>query len=604
MLLLVRIYRTCFWLGLAGLSILPSVSVSAQSIDPTHPPQGATVPTLNPDRIAQTPLPPAEQLPRDQLPPSQQPLPEPEVPSPLPPPSELLDPQPEPSTPSEEAPEDVPATIVVERFNVTGSTVFSQAQFDQVTEPFTQRPITLAELFQARTAVTNLYLERGYITSGAYIPPQTLRDGEVEIRVVEGQVEEIRVTGTRRLRPGYIRSRIALATGQPLNRDRLLEALQLLQLDPLIGSLSAELSAGTRPGVSLLDVRVTEADSFSVEALLDNGRSPSVGTDRRQIQVNELNLLGFGDRINAAYTNTDGSNAFDLSYTIPVSPRNATVSFNFSTAESKVIEDPFDVLNIESDSRTYELTFRQPIARSPNQEIALGLTATRRESDVTLDPFSTGRIPFPSPGSDDGETRITALRFFQEWVKRNTREVIAVRSQFSLGLDLFGSTINDNPPDSEFFAWRGQAQWVRLLARDTLLLLRADMQLADQTLVPLEQFGLGGIESVRGYRQDALLTDSGIFLSAEARIPVLRIPQWDGLLQLTPFIEFGTGWNRDDRPDPDPESIASIGLGLRFQVSDRLTARLDWGIPLVDVESSDNTLQEDGIYFSIIYRPF
>ena len=57
-----------------------------------------------------------------------------------------------------------------------------------------------------------------------------------------------------------------------------------------------------------------------------------------------------------------------------------------------------------------------------------------------------------------------------------------------------------------YFSWRGQAQLVRLLAPDTLFLIRADVQLADRALVPLEQIGVGGQETVRGYRQDLLLS--------------------------------------------------------------------------------------------------
>ncbi|WP_338421896.1 ShlB/FhaC/HecB family hemolysin secretion/activation protein, partial [Nostoc flagelliforme] len=76
---------------------------------------------------------------------------------------------------------------------------------------------------------------------------------------------------------------------------------------------------------------------------------------------------------------------------------------------------------------------------------------------------------------------------------------------FSLGLGAFDATINQEAPDSRFFSWQGQAQWARLLARDTLMLLHLNTQLATTTLLPLEQFGAGGVDSVRGYRQDFLL---------------------------------------------------------------------------------------------------
>jgi hemolysin activation/secretion protein len=544
--------------------------------------------------------------PRDTQPPSTQPLPEPPPPAPLPPPEELLTPPTTtPPTPQEPAPGEVPATITVERFEVTGSTVFSAEDFAKITSPFTSRPITLTELFQVRAAVTQLYLDNGYITSGAYIPPQKLQGGVVEIRIAEGGLEDIKVTGARRLNPNYVRSRLAIATSKPLNRNRLLEALQLLQLDPLIQNLSAELSAGTRPGTNLLEVRLIEAKTFGTQLTLDNGRSPSVGSFRRQAEIREANLLGLGDAISASYTNTDGSNTWDFSYTLPINPRNGTLSFSYGTAKSEVVQRPFNILDIQSNSHYYELSFRQPIVQRPFGEFAVGITATSRESKASLTDGFDGRLPFPALGADEeGRTRVTALRFFQEWTQRNSRQVLAFRSQFSVGLDALNATINDTSPDSRFYGWRLQAQWVRLLAPDTILLLRGDMQLADRPLVPLEQFGLGGQESVRGYRQDALLADAGIFASAEVRLPIARLWGNNNLLQLTPFVDFGTAWNRADRPTPDPTTLVSVGLGLRLQLQNRLSARLDWGIPLISIEGDKNTWQENGIYFSIIANPF
>ena len=553
-------------------------------------------PTTPPVPLPQQQLP---QLPDRQEPPSQAPLETPS-PTPLPPPEQLLAPPTSPPTP-EPIPGKVPATISVEWFEFEGNTAISDEQLAEVTKPFTGKPITFAELFQARSAVTELYIRRGYITSGALIPPQTLDKGVVTIQVVEGGLESINVTGTRRLNPNYVRSRIAIATEKPLNRDRLLEALQLLQLNPLIQNLSAELSAGTEPGSSALEVRVTEAKTFNTQLSLDNSRPPSVGTERRRIQLSEANLLGLGDAISLGYSNTDGSNAWDVSYTLPTNPRNGTLRLSYGRTSSEVIESPFDRLDIEADSRYYELTLRQPLLQTPTQEFAFGVTATRQESETTL----LG-IPLAlSPGADArGRTRISALRFFQEWTKRSSREVLAARSQFSVGIGAFDATINNDPPDSRFVSWRGQAQWVRLLAQDTLLLVRGDLQVADRALVPLEQFSLGGQQTIRGYRQDLLLTDNGVLGSAELRFPILRIPRWNTLLQLAPFIDIGGAWNNSGRPDPDPGFLASLGLGLQLQVSDRISARLDYGVPLVSVDTNKRTWQEHGFYFSIIVNPF
>ncbi|MEH1870711.1 ShlB/FhaC/HecB family hemolysin secretion/activation protein [Nostoc sp.] len=582
------------YLSLSMLILLDSISLSplkAQTVNTRQLPPS----NLNPSQK----FPP----PQDVQPPIPSPVPSPEVPQPLPPPAELFPPSTPTPPPEEPLPGNFPQTIVVQWFEVVGSTVFSPEELAKATAEFTKRPISLSEVYQARSKITDLYVKNGYITSGAYIPPQTIQSGVLKIQVVEGKLEDIQVTGTRRLNPNYVRSRLAIATSGPLNRQRLLEALQLLQLNPLIQKVTAELSAGSRTGASLLEVNISEAKTFSSQIVLDNGRSPSVGSFRRRLQLNEANLLGFGDGLSIGYTNTDGSNSFDGSYTLPLNPKNGTLTFNYGTTSSNVIEHPFNVLDIESASHYYELTFRQPIVQTPTQEFALGLTASRRESQASY--IDKDRIPFPDLGADkQGRTKVSALRFFQEWTNRNSHEVIALRSQFSLGIDVLNPTIHQSPPDSRFFAWQGQAQLARLLAPDTLLLLRLNTQLASRTLLPLEQFGLGGQDTIRGYRQDYLLTDNGTFVSGEVQVPVLRFPEIDSRLQLIPFVDFGVGWNSSGRQNPDHNTLAAVGLGLRWSQGDRFTVRLDWGIPLVSVNSSnEKTLQENGLYFSLIYNP-
>lgn len=518
---------------------------------------------------------------------------EPAPPAPLPPPEQLL----QPSAPAqpEELPS-VPGTIKVDRFEVIGSTVFSKQELDAVLKDFVGRPLTFAQLLQARSAVSQLYISKGYITSGALIEPQTLSGSVVRISVLEGKLETINVVGTRRLNSNYIRSRLAAATRGPLNEKRLLEALQLLQLSGQVANISAQLQAGSRAGFNLLLVRVKEASTFQASIFTDNSRSPSVGSWRRGTQISEANLLGLGDSASVIYTNTQGSNAVDLSYALPVNSRSGTVSFQLSRSKSNIVEPPFDALDIEASSRTYELTYRQPIVQTPRTEIAIGIGAGRRESDTSL----LGE-DFPlSPGADArGRTRVSALRLFQDFTQRGERDVLAARSQFSLGVGAWGATVSSSGPDGQFLAWRGQLQYVRLLAPETLLVVRSDVQLAGGELLPIEQFGIGGLETVRGYRQDVLLADSGIFASAELRYPILRTGDKKGILQVAPFVDFGNVWT-----NREANSLLSAGLGLRWQYAERWNARFGWGIPLIGLNSGDRTWQERGLYFSVEFKPF
>lgn len=504
---------------------------------------------------------------------------------------------------TEVRPDAFPAKVFVKQIEVIGSTVFSAEELSAVTKPFTGRELSFAELLQVRSAITQLYVSRGYISSGAIIPPQTMADGVVKVQAIEGSLEEIKVTGLQHLNPDYVRSRLQLAGAKPLNINHLLEGLQLLKLNPLFENISAELQTGDRPETRILLVEAKEAKNFSVIPTLDNGRSPSVGSFRRQVQLLHSNLLGIGDGLKFGYTNTDGSNGFDLSYTLPVNPSNGTVQLAAGTTTSNVIEAPFDALKISAVSKYYEATYRQPLILRPQEELAVGLTFSRQESQTSLGIDNIG--PFPiSPGADSqGSTRVSALRFFQEWTQRSEQSVLAFRSQFSFGLGgLFNANVNQQGvPDSNFFSWRGQGQWVQLLAPDTLLLLRGDIQIADRALVTLEQFGLGGASTVRGYRQEALLTDNGAQISAEVRLPIFKDVASKGVLQLAPFIDAGTAWNSNGN-NPNPGTLVGLGIGLLWQQGEVLSIRLDWGIPLVNVPSQGNSSQERGLYFSATAR--
>lgn len=534
--------------------------------------------------------------PSDLVPPSPT---RPEVPPQfLPPIDQLLKPNSPQIQPNLEIP-DANNTFVVQQFQVIGSTVFSADELTATVKPFTNRPISFSELLQARAAIADLYIRNGYITSGAFIPPQETNNGTITIQVVEGKLEEIQITGTNRVNPNYIRSRLEVATGAPLNRDRLLNALQLLQLDPLFTFVSSELKTGSQLGTSILAVKVDEANSFNVRASLDNYASPSVGQLSRQVEISDRNLLGLGDRIIATYGNTDGRNQYNLGYTLPVNAYNGTLSFLFSNTNSNVVESEFKILDIYSNSTNYELTFRQPLIQTPAQEFALGLTASHSDSFTTL-----LKLPIPiSAGSDDfGKTKLSALRFFQDYTQRSSEDVIALRSQISLGLGGFlNSTVNLKSPDSSFVAWRGQLQYIRALATDTLLIVSGGLQFADRPLPAAEKFSLGGSQNGRGYRQDVLVGDSGMNVSLEARFPIARVPELQGLLQLVPFIDLGSVWNNDGSASTGNNWILGTGLGLRWQMGDRLTAKLDYGLPLISIR---NNRQDNSIYFSLSFKLF
>lgn len=138
------------------------------------------------------------------------------------------------------------------------------------------------------------------------------------------------------------------------------------------------------------------------------------------------------------------------------------------------------------------------------------------------------------------------------------------------------------------------------LAPRALLVARIDTQLTPDSLLSLERFAIGGLDTVRGYSQNQLVSDNGVIGSVELRLPLTRNPQ---ILQLTPFFQFGSGWNNRGA-NPEPAFIASLGTGLQWRVLPDWNVRLDYGIPLVFVEGKGDSLPDNGFSFSMRYQPF
>lgn len=499
--------------------------------------------------------------------------------------------------------------IPVQTITVTGITIFTPAQINAITKPLEGKTVTLAELRLAIDDITQLYLERGYITSRAVLVEKSLDDEKIEIQVIEGSVERINVKGTERLED-YVRDRLNLAVDTPLNSADLEDQLRLLRLDPLFENVEASLTAGDSPkvGKSILETRVTEADSWTARFSIDNFSPPSVGSERLGFELNRRSLIKPGDRISASYYPRLETffETFDLGleYQIPVNARNGTVTANIDLNRNEVINvignESFEG-NIEGETERYSVAFRQPIIRNPRQELALSLAFDYQDGQTLL--FQEG-TPFGQGADEDGVTTTSVFRLGQEYIKREVSGAWAFRSQFNLGVNIFGATDNEAPvPDGQFFSWLGQVQRVQVFNSSNFLVIQGNIQLTPDSLLPSQQFVIGGGQSVRGYRQNVRSGDNGLIFSLEDRLILVKSQAGESIFTLTPFFNLGTVWNKDDNPNELPEQnfIAALGAGFIWQPIESLNLNLDYALPLVDLDDRGGNIQDDGLHFSVDY---
>ncbi|NJO59757.1 MAG: ShlB/FhaC/HecB family hemolysin secretion/activation protein [Richelia sp. RM2_1_2] len=521
-----------------------------------------------------------------------------------------LNPVPEDSQPTinAPAPEEIrPSgenrTFFVQKIEVLRNTVLSSEEINSITQAVEGKNVTPKQLGEVADKITQLYLDKGYITSRAVLADQKAVNGVFQIVAIEGGIENIEIIGANKTKKSYIRSRIQLAKLDPLQKSELEDQLRLLKVDPIFKNVEATLKTGSEFGKSILEVRVTEANAFNAAVNFDNYSPPSVGSVRYGLGLAYNNLTGSGDQIYASYnrSTTGGANLYDFGYRLPVNPMNGSLQLRAAINDYRITDSEFADLNIEGNSELYEISYRQPLIRSTREEFALSLGFAFRNGQTFLDnePQRFGFGP-----DDDGVSRTSVVKFGQDYIKRDPRGAWTGRSQFSLGTGLFDATENDSPnPDGQFVSWLGQAQRVQRLSDDNLLIFRLDLQLTPNSLLPSEQFVAGGGQTLRGYRQNVLYGDNGLRFSIEDRIAVMRNKAGIPTLQVAPFFDFGTIWNHADNPNkfPREESLSSLGLGLLWQPIPGLNTRLDYAVPLVNIRDRGDNLQDDGFHFSINY---
>ncbi len=317
------------------------------------------------------------------------------------------------------------------------------------------------------------------------------------------------------------------------------------------------------------------------------------------------NILGYGDILSAQYGRSLGINDGAIAYSVPIASDDTRINLRYDINGTVVVAPGLSPLNITSNYNSLALGLSRPFYRTAEQNLTLGLNLERREAQTFL-----LNMPFSfTSGSDNGKTNVTALRLYEDYLDRDAEHAFALRSTLSIGLPTLGATVTSVPPTGNFVSWLGQAQYVRRVYQDWEAVVRSDLQLSNRPLFPIEQFALGGIDTVRGYREYLTVTDDAFFASAELRIPVgkLRLPNLAdtdeaGTVQIAPFYDFGRAWNVD-RSTPYPPDISGVGAGLRWLVGSGVTAEVYYGKALRHV-SAGTSLEDRGIYFRLTAKVY
>ena len=486
--------------------------------------------------------------------------------------------------------------IYVGEIAVEGNTALPEEMVAGAVALYVGRELDNSDLEDLRETLQRAYLDTGFVNTRVFLPDQDLQGGVLRVRVVEGQLADVIITGNSSYRDAYLTEQLRGPADRPLNAFEIERNLAVLQAETGIEKIHATLEPGDQADEAILHVKVVESSRLRAGLAYGNMLNPLIGEQAGLIQASVRNPLGLGDVLAGGFGISEGLNDVALGYTIRT-PRSGTVlRLGFRWAEVRIVEESLDPFDIESDYLMTSIDLTQALWSGEHSVLEAGVRAEWRQSRSTVLGF-----PFAfSDAADDGRLSDSVLRIYQQWQTQTRHQALGLRSTWSVGFDVLGAT--SGPTDTaEFASWLGQLHWLYRFENSGLELhLRGNVQLALDPLLPFERYSLGGAASVRGYRENQLIRDNGYSLGLTAILPLRRDVNSRSVLAVGPFVDFGRAWSHGRSGTPPSQDLASIGAVAMWAPWPWLRLEFSYGAKLIDVATLGNgSIQDHGIGFRV-----
>jgi hemolysin activation/secretion protein len=487
-----------------------------------------------------------------------------------------------PSPPTQERHVDIDA------YDVDGNTKLDQDTVEAAVYPYLGPQRTRQDVDAAREALQKAYQSRGYQSVVVEIPPQTVSDGIVNLHVVEAPVGRLRVVGSRYSLPSEIKEQVpALAQG---NVPDFNEAQQ--QISALNHSADREVSPvlkpGKVPGTVDVDLNVKDTLPFHASAEINNDHSANTPPQRLVATARYDNLWQLDQTISATYLaaprDVSKSQVFAGSYLAPVLGTPWTLLLSGYDSNSNV--NSLGGASVLGNG--YSLNGRAILSLPPlddfTQSFSFGVNFNHFLENVTV---LDNAACVPPPGGSCVTIEywpVTASYSLSRATSDSTSNFTFSVTAGTRGLGSGPAQFEDNRAyaTGNFAHLNADLSHMQTLPWDFQVAVHFTAQVADQPLVPTEQFAAGGLTSVRGYLQSEAIGDDGVSESVELRSPMLI----DGYIHDWRFFVFGesaTAWILAPLAGQQEEfRLASTGFGTRFQIFDHLSGDVDMAFPLLD----------------------
>ena len=468
---------------------------------------------------------------------------------------------------SEAAKQTAPGEVItfeLKKIVTDASAVLTDAELDAIIKPYEGKQVQLNDIYAIVDKINALYNDKGYVTCRAFLPPQTITDGTVKLLLVEGRTGSTIVNNNKYTKTKYITNRMHLAKGEIANSKQLNKDLLLFNATNST-QLRIMMKAGTEPGTTDYEITAYEPKRDTWTVFEDNAGSETSGEYRTGLFFNTKSLSGHCDALSLGTVISEGTKAANVMYSRSLGRSGTKMNLMYSTNAVEVVKGDYEDM-IKGHANSYAIGFTQPIVVNETTRTELSLDYNRQNSQTDFMPAGT-RFNIVDDSVQDFSLGFAVTNYGSSHVFYQKHSYVRGYSE---------STPDMSAQNSQNFGfYKFNAMYQKLYKAGQMWSLRADAQWSgSEGMVSSRQFYMGGMYSVRGYKENYLGGDSGFTFSAEYAVPVIN----KNTSAFT-FFDYGHVYG-NGQSDDQHNVLSSVGLGIRSTINQYCSASLILGIPL------------------------
>jgi hemolysin activation/secretion protein len=474
---------------------------------------------------------------------------------------------------------------------VTGIGILNQTEFQDKMRPYFGRPATMSVLDKICRDVIDYYRQQGFPVVNVVVPQQTVRDGAIQFLVTEARVGKVIVEGARWFNPDRLRENVTLREGDRVDADELQEDVRWLNNNPF-RQANLAFQPGEQPGTTDVILEVNDRMPLRFFFTYDNYGIDLTGKNRLSTGFNFGNLFSTDQQVNFQYTTTtqevfNSLKAYSGSWIIPFPWRNyLTIFGSYSGAQGDI---PGTSATLQSASWQVSARYNAPLPmigvyshevyggfdfkQASNSLLIFNITTPDGGGFGTYDIFQLTAGYSGSAPDEIGSTSFELGGFY------SPGGVGTLNNSTT-----FNNIISGANPEYGY----GRFSLTRGFILPLNFSIRGEFngQLATTSLMPTEQFGLGGYNTVRGYDERVANGDNAWVMNLEFWTPpgsVFKIfgnQEVEDRLQFLAFWDYGSVGFADPLPGQVQYWLMSVGPGLRYNIDRYVNVQFDWGFQL------------------------